>query len=45
MFRKLFSRIPYHSTREILNAIFFYLRKRGCSWRLLPKDFPPWESV
>ena len=31
-------------TREILNAIF-YLLKSGCSWRLLPKDFPPWETV
>jgi putative transposase len=33
-----------HSTREILNAIFYVL-KSGCSWRLLPKDFPPWETV
>src|SRR5215217_7038589 len=33
-----------HSTREILNAIF-YLLKSGCAWRLLPRDFPPWESV
>src|SRR5687768_16460911 len=31
-------------TREILNAIFYVL-KSGCSWRLLPKDFPPWETV
>ena len=34
-----------HSTREILNAIFFYVLKSGCPWRLLPKDFPPWETV
>ena len=33
-----------HCTREILNAIFYVL-KSGCSWRLLPKDFPPWETV
>jgi putative transposase len=33
-----------HSTRQILNAIF-YLLKSGCPWRLLPKDFPPWETV
>jgi putative transposase len=33
-----------HSTREILNAIFYVLRS-GCPWRLLPGDFPPWESV
>src|ERR687898_324493 len=33
-----------HSTREILNAIFYVLRS-GCAWRLLPRDFPPWETV
>ena len=33
-----------HSTREIFNAIFYVL-KSGCAWRLLPRDFPPWESV
>jgi putative transposase len=33
-----------HTTREVLNAIF-YLLKSGCSWRLLPRDFPPWGSV
>jgi putative transposase len=33
-----------HGPREILNAIF-YLPKSGCPWRLLPKDFPPWETV
>jgi putative transposase len=30
--------------REILNAIF-YVVKSGCSWRLVPHDFPPWRSV
>jgi putative transposase len=34
-----------HATREILNAIFFYVLKSGCAWRLLPRDFPPWETV
>ena len=33
-----------HSSREILNAIF-YILKSGCPWRLLPQDFPPWETV
>jgi putative transposase len=33
-----------HTTREILDAIFYVL-KSGCPWRLLPKDFPPWETV
>jgi putative transposase len=26
-----------------LNAIFSILRG-GCSWRLLPHDFPPWPT-
>src|SRR5918995_607428 len=33
-----------YSSREILNAIFYVL-KSGCAWRLLPRDFPPWETV
>jgi putative transposase len=33
-----------HSFREILNAIF-YLLKSGCAWRLLPHDFPKWQTV
>jgi putative transposase len=33
-----------HTTREILNAIF-YVSKSGCRWRLLPREFPPWETV
>ncbi len=34
-----------HTTREILDAVFFYVLKSGCPWRLLPRDFPPWETV
>jgi putative transposase len=33
-----------HGTPEILNAVFYVL-KCGCPWRLLPRDFPPWETV
>src|ERR671917_243547 len=33
-----------HSLREILNAIFYIVRS-GCAWRLLPHDFPPWNTV
>jgi putative transposase len=32
------------TTREILDAVFYVL-KSGCPWRLLPRDFPPWETV
>jgi putative transposase len=30
--------------REYLNAIV-YLVHSGCSWRMLPHDFPPWPTV
>jgi len=33
-----------HSTREILNAVFYVL-KSSCPWRLLSREFPPWETV
>jgi putative transposase len=29
-----------HSLRDI-----FYVLKSGCHWRLLPHDFPPWQTV
>lgn len=32
------------NVREVLNAIFYLLRS-GCAWRLLPHDFPPWQTV
>jgi hypothetical protein len=27
-----------HQTRELLDAIFFYVVRGGCAWRLLPHD-------
>jgi putative transposase len=33
-----------HQTRELLDAIFYVVR-RGCAWRLLPHDFPPWQTA
>ena len=30
--------------REIVNAICYVLRA-GCAWRLLPHDFPKWQTV
>lgn len=35
---------PPTPLRSLLNAIL-YLVKSGCSWRLLPKSFPPWKTV
>lgn len=33
-----------YSLREHWDAIF-YLVKTGCQWRMLPQEFPPWETV
>ena len=33
-----------HSLRAILDAILYVLR-RGCAWRYLPCNFPPWQTV
>jgi len=30
--------------REVLNAIF-YVNKGGIQWRMLPHEFPKWETV
>lgn len=30
--------------RQLVNAIFYIVRS-GCAWRLLPKDFGPWQTV
>jgi putative transposase len=32
------------SLRLIINAIFYLLRT-GCQWRLLPKEYPKWQTV
>ena len=33
-----------HSRRRIVEAIL-YLNRTGCAWRMLPHDFPPWDTV
>jgi len=32
------------ATRTLVNAILYFLRA-GMAWRLLPHDFPPWQTV
>ncbi len=32
------------SKRDIVNAIL-YVTKTGAQWRLLPREFPPWQTV
>ena len=33
-----------HSLREMINAMLYFTRT-GCQWRMLPKEFGPWQSV
>ena len=35
---------PRTDLRRILNALL-YVPKAGCQWRLLPKEFPAWQTV
>lgn len=30
--------------RRVVDGIF-YISRSGCQWRMLPHDFPPWETV
>lgn len=30
--------------RHVVNAIF-YVSRSGCAWRMLPTDFPPYQTV
>jgi len=32
------------SMKEVVNGIL-YLSRTGCSWRMLPHEFPPWGTV
>ncbi|NKB23433.1 MAG: transposase [Kiritimatiellae bacterium] len=33
-----------HDIRQIVNAIFYRV-KTGCQSRMLPQEFPPWQTV
>src|SRR5262245_1417030 len=33
-----------YDRRDVMDAVFYLLRA-GCSWRMLPGDFPPWDTV
>ena len=37
-------RPPSKRLREMWNAKLYIVRS-GCSWRMLPKDYPPWKTV
>ncbi|MCE5260124.1 MAG: transposase [Chloroflexi bacterium] len=33
-----------HDLRAVVDAIL-YLERTSCSWRMLPHDLPPWQTV
>jgi putative transposase len=37
-------RPPKWSTRRVADAVFYLLRS-GCAWRMLPREYPPWQTV
>jgi putative transposase len=32
------------SDRQIINGIL-YIARGGCAWRMLPKEYGPWETI
>ena len=37
-------RPPKWPLRYVADAVFYLLRS-GCSWRMLPREYPPWQTV
>ena len=37
-------RPPKWPARHIADAVFYLLRS-GCAWRMLPREYPPWQRV
>ena len=37
-------RPPKWPQRHVADAVFYLLRS-GCSWRMLPREYPPWQTV
>jgi putative transposase len=42
--RPMRGNFPWTCKRDVVNAIF-YVNRSGCAWRMLPKDYPPWQTV
>ncbi len=36
-------RPPKWPARRVADAMFYLLRS-GCSWRMLPREYPPWQT-
>ena len=42
--KKRRGRPPKWSARRVADAVFYLLRS-GCAWRMLPREYPPWQTV
>ena len=42
--RPMCGNYPWTPKRDVINAIF-YVNRSGCAWRMLPKEYPPWQTV
>ena len=36
---------PEQQPRRAVVDVILYVVRTGCSWRQLPTDFPPWQTV
>jgi putative transposase len=36
---------PYKWAERLIADAIFYVLRSGCAWRLLPHEFPPWQTV
>src|SRR3712207_2919268 len=37
-------RPPKWPARRVADAVFYLLRS-GCAWRMLPREYPPWQTI
>jgi transposase len=37
-------RPPKWPAERVADAVFYLLRS-GCAWRMLPREYPPWQTV
>ena len=37
-------RPPKWPAKRLADAVFYLLRS-GCAWRMMPREYPPWQSV
>ena len=36
---------PCTWTRRVIANAIWYVTRTGCQWRMLPKEYPPWQTV